>query len=321
MNADQQEEVLSDVLAAWPSWGDRIAHAVKLEDVCVQVTDFLHQMLKIKVAACLLCVDEDFFCHISGATAREEQIRQSILDAWKSTVKSPIAEENIEWSFAASQDPGTAETPAEYITGPILSDGTPRGLVLANEDEGAAWKVDAVSALLGPSFTALERLRREGRRDPLTGISNRAAFQESLDRQLGLARRHETPVSILLLDLNRLKAVNDTFGHPAGDTVLKTLVERVRETIRESDVFSRFGGDEFAILLPQTDHAGAAVVAQRISGSLRDAPAEFGSRQIPISADIGIGGWTPGEPEPIAGKILNEADRDLYAKKSQGRGF
>jgi diguanylate cyclase (GGDEF)-like protein len=316
LNADPKEAVLSDILAAWPSVGDRVARAARIDEICVQVTDFLIQLLKVDVAACFLCFDGESVCHISGTTTPHEMIRRSVLDAWRNTTGLIMAEADIDWVSAGLPDCAAAANPAGIASKPIFSGGVPRGLVLSNAEEGANNKLQAVSALLGPSLTALERLRHEARRDPLTGIPNRGAFEESLDRQLRLARRHETPVSILLLDVNRFKEVNDTFGHPAGDSVLRTLAERVLETIRETDLFCRFGGDEFALLLPQTDRDGAAVAARRISETLRNKPAELGSQQIPLSAGIGIGAWKPGDPEPDMDRILAQADRDLYRKKS-----
>lgn len=316
MNADRNESVLSDVIAAWPPVGDQVACAEKLEEICVQVTSFLSQTLKARVTACLLCLGEECFCHVSCNVPLQEEIRQSVLEASRKPIGSLAAKIEVEWKFTEVPDGEGEGTRAEIVSGHILSRGEWRGLLLSNEMSGAEETIRTVAALLGPSLTALERLRREARLDPLTGIPNRTAFEETLNRHLRLARRHESPLGILLLDLNRLKTTNDTFGHAAGDAVLRTLVERVRETIRDSDVFCRMGGDEFALLLPETDFAGAEVAAQRISNRLTQGPVVFGSLELPVSADIGISGWKPGYPDPVADEILQEADKDLYRKKA-----
>src|SRR5260370_37573931 len=124
---------------------------------------------------------------------------------------------------------------------------------------------------------ALEVAQREARTDTLTGLANRKAFDEHLELMSAIARRYKSGLALALFDLDGLKQINDRLGHAAGDAALAHLGRVLRRSSRESDFVSRIGGDEFALLLPQTDFEGAGVVAPRISQTLAEsrAPTPF----------------------------------------------
>lgn len=154
--------------------------------------------------------------------------------------------------------------------------------------------------------------------DALTGAYNREYFDARLSSELAYARRHAVPLSLLMVDVDHFKRVNDTFGHPLGDTVLIKLVESVRTRLRLEDVFCRYGGEEFAAILRTTDLEAAACAAERVRLAVAQMDVMAGGRRVPITVSIGCASvnccteWTTEEMVAIA-------DRRLYAAKHAGR--
>lgn len=153
-------------------------------------------------------------------------------------------------------------------------------------------------------------------RDPLTGVHNRAALEEAMPREIELARRHELPLSLLLIDLDHFKRINDTYGHSAGDCALRTSTRHMLKQLRATDRVFRYGGEEFAILLTATDEQGASVVAERIRAAIADGPCECEGQLIPLSASIGYTVLTSGDTRHT---LFDKADKALYRAKSKGR--
>ena len=171
---------------------------------------------------------------------------------------------------------------------------------------------------LAGSQAQLEVLYREAREDSLhdglTGLGNHRSFQEELDRQLEIHRRHKVPVSLLLLDLDDLKVVNDAEGHPAGDRLLVGMANSIRDALRYGDRGFRIGGDEFAVIMPHTEAPDALTAANRLRHfCLRPAA---GERAIPFSGGI--------SSVPLLavdrGELFRQADAALYRCKRNGRG-
>lgn len=160
-------------------------------------------------------------------------------------------------------------------------------------------------------------LERHAWTDPLTGLSNRAFFDDALERELARTRRHGTPTCVLLVDLDDFKRVNDGHGHDAGDELLAAVSGSLRLGLRESDVLARYGGDEFCVLLAGTDAATARAVAERVRagvGALR-AGARGGIR---VTTSIGLAATTDLEPGAGARALVRLADRAMYAAKRAG---
>jgi diguanylate cyclase (GGDEF)-like protein/PAS domain S-box-containing protein len=156
-------------------------------------------------------------------------------------------------------------------------------------------------------------------RDTLTGLFSRRRFQEELEREVSRARRHGRPGALLLLDLDGFKQVNDSLGHAAGDELLTRIGEALRSSLRASDVLARIGGDEFALILPDTDVAAARVVAEKLIDAVRaNGSAERGVKRAGVTASIGI---TPvsGGPELDVAKLLIESDLAMYHAKESGK--
>jgi diguanylate cyclase (GGDEF)-like protein len=149
--------------------------------------------------------------------------------------------------------------------------------------------------------------------DGLTGLTNRRQFDEALRSALAFARRHDRPLSLLLLDVDHFKAYNDAFGHPAGDDVLRDVAGKLRSQARENDVAARYGGEEFGLVLPATDVQGARTVAERLRAAIASGPWPL----RPVSASFGLATTTATVPEAIL--LIEQADRALYASKARGR--
>jgi len=172
-------------------------------------------------------------------------------------------------------------------------------------------------ALLLDNLSSRERIQELADSDDLTGIWNKRYFRRQLPHEIERARVYNLPLSLLMFDVDDFKQINDGFGHTIGDVVLSELCGAVRETIRPPDFFVRFGGDEFAVVLPHTDLSGAAAVADRILERVRGLTIptdEEGS--IRCSVSIGLAGYRSGE---TANDLIRRADERLYDAKRAGK--
>lgn len=152
--------------------------------------------------------------------------------------------------------------------------------------------------------------------DGLTGVHNKRFLMETLEREIPRARRHGRPLSLLMLDLDHFKNVNDSYGHLAGDFVLKELATTVKSRLRPDDVIGRYGGEEFAILLPETPVLGAAKIADELRALIESRTFDFESEKIRVTVSIGAAQLQEGQDE--LGFVKN-ADERLYGAKRAGR--
>ena len=152
--------------------------------------------------------------------------------------------------------------------------------------------------------------------DTLTGALSRRNFLNLADQELARSNRYGLPLMVLMLDLDHFKGINDRFGHAAGDAVLQRFVQTVTDVLRESDLIGRLGGEEFAVLLPNTTMEGGRALAQRIIDSVRDSTVEVSGQRIPYTVSVGAGCLT-GENNFAA--LLAHADAALYRAKERGR--
>jgi len=148
--------------------------------------------------------------------------------------------------------------------------------------------------------------------DPLTGLYNRRSGEQRLAQEMSRSTRNGHPLTILALDLDDLKQVNDRFGHPAGDELIRAFADRLNKAIRGSDVAVRLGGDEFLVLLPECKPDGARHVVSRLSGL----EVEFKGQSVEVSFSAG---WTDFAPGESADELLRRADDALYANKRATR--
>jgi two-component system cell cycle response regulator len=162
-----------------------------------------------------------------------------------------------------------------------------------------------------------EELHRLAVTDGLTQVHNHRFFQDRLRDEFRRAQRYDDPVSLILLDIDLFKVVNDKFGHQEGDRVLKLVAECLRKSVRDTDVLARYGGEEFAVLLPKTHLAGALTVAERVwkdVSTVRAGP----SAAAKVTASLGVSGY-PNRSVVSADQLFRTADDALYRAKREGR--
>ncbi len=152
--------------------------------------------------------------------------------------------------------------------------------------------------------------------DGLTHVHNRRYLDEFLDREVSRSRRHARPLSVAMLDLDHFKAVNDRHGHLVGDGVLRELAARVSEMVRHEELLARFGGEEFALVLPESASANAWIFCQKICRAVSCAPFVVADATIPVTVSIGVAEWQRGMDVPA---LLRAADQALYRAKHAGR--
>lgn len=162
----------------------------------------------------------------------------------------------------------------------------------------------------------IARVRHLTRRDALTGLLNRRAIEEHLIRLQAQVDRGR-PHAIVVLDVDHFKRINDELGHAGGDAALQHLATLLTEALRETDCFGRVGGEEFAILMSDTELQEAALVCERLRKLLQTRPLDWGDKRWPISASFGVSRMRPGDPQGQA--ALARADAAMYAAKARGR--
>jgi diguanylate cyclase (GGDEF)-like protein len=163
----------------------------------------------------------------------------------------------------------------------------------------------------------LEALRELATRDELTGLLNRREYERILAEESDRADRFIQPLGLVIVDLDRFKAINDTFGHPAGDAVLKEAAQRLAASVRTVDRVARIGGEEFALILVQTDGAAALEAARRAIQGVAREPIRIGGQTLEVTASAGVASL-PADAATAA-ELFAAADRALFAAKAGGR--
>ncbi|HEY7892347.1 MAG TPA: GGDEF domain-containing protein [Solirubrobacteraceae bacterium] len=287
----------------------------------------------------MLETDEVQVHHISPAGADPELVIVYMFDGEGSlTYRLPRSERapGVSWvantgrSFlAANPRELEASLPRLAIMGgvrsaallPLTVSGEVRVVVVLVRHDGEVFDDAAIGlagTLVGQAATALALLhaRAEAGTDPLTGCMNRRAMHQRLKEEIGRAYRTESPLACLLADLDNFKAVNDDYGHPAGDKVLQEVAQALMGEFRAFDRVARYGGDEFVVILPNADLDKATAAAQRALVRLQALPS-FGDGDTGVGASIGVAQWrTPMTAE----ELLQACDEALLRSKRDGKG-
>jgi diguanylate cyclase (GGDEF)-like protein/PAS domain S-box-containing protein len=213
-----------------------------------------------------------------------------------------------------------------YVGVPLLIEGKALGVLYALDmapREYTPGDVDFIRALATRAAAAIakvhlfEETQRLAAFDSLTGVHNRRHFFAIAEREFKRARRYRFPLSAIMLDVDRFKSVNDTYGHATGDQVLRVVAKRVQEGIRTADTLGRYGGEEFAVLLPETDWVGAQTVAERLRQRIAEAKIE--GLPIVVNVTISLGVAQLREKISDVDILLDCADQALYVAKQAGR--
>ncbi len=176
----------------------------------------------------------------------------------------------------------------------------------------------ALGVLLMLSDRLLEENRELATRDSLTHIFNRRTFFDLARRELARAERYNHETSILMVDIDRFKLVNDTYGHPVGDEALVHLVRIIKDSVRMQDLYGRYGGEEFTILLAETSPEEAIEIAERLREKIAASSLRIQNNTIKMTVSIGVAS-AKGEDKPTLENLINDADEAMYAAKNAGR--
>jgi|GEM_PF-390687 len=166
---------------------------------------------------------------------------------------------------------------------------------------------------------ALRKMAQMATRDELTGVYNRRFFVEALEREMTRAKRYGTDLVILMIDMDYFKKVNDTYGHIAGDMVLREIGKMLLDSMRQSDLICRYGGEEFAVILPNTDVKKATVVSERFRERVGNHQFEYDSQKLRITVSIGIASFDSSSDKQSPTELVDNADQALYQAKREGR--
>jgi diguanylate cyclase (GGDEF)-like protein len=209
---------------------------------------------------------------------------------------------------------------------PVTSEQRVIGAIVVEGDEPGSLGIEearnvGLLALVARSFLEkvweIEEVSQRARTDALTGLANRRSFDEQLRRVLAETDRFGGTSSLIIVDIDLFKNVNDTYGHEAGDAVLRQVGKILSEGVRTVDICARYGGEEIAILLPQTPIAGATELAERLRNAIADRAVLFEGAAIRVTASFGIAGYP--ETVPHGDWLFPAADRAMYLAKSSGR--
>jgi len=216
-------------------------------------------------------------------------------------------------------------------SGRIASLGTPAdlgteidALLTDSRDTGASLsslmqRLHSATAELAQLRRQLDEAREQAKLDALTGVANRRGFDEAMQALLHEHKSGDSCPSVMMIDLDHFKQVNDQYGHVFGDTVLKSVAQAIRSCVKGRDLVARYGGEEFAVMLPATALPGAIALAEQIRSTIAGARIRRGNTSERIGAitvSVGVSSWKPGESIDA---LIERADRALYRSKSEGR--
>ena len=216
---------------------------------------------------------------------------------------------------------------ASCVVAPLKGGGRVRGVLnLADKRDGGCFDkeidlpiIEQVSELIGASIYNVElyqEMEHRAKTDPLTGLANRRGVEEALARETDRARRYGSPLSVMMIDVDQLKDINDRFGHHAGDAALQNLAAVLLETVRSVDVPGRWGGDEFLVILPDTSAEHAEQLAMRLRRRVHDQPTTAENHEILISLSIGVANY---QKDESLESLIRRVDQAMYTAKEDGR--
>ena len=319
---DQKTEIISDESARLRAVRDLAIIDTPTEQAYDHVVDLVCKIFSVDIAAVSILDGHRFWL--------------------KSAVGSPVNEADRRESFSQftlAQDgpfivPDTHADPRfknnPFVTGPPYvrfyagvpvrsADGVGVGTLCAVDTKPrriGERQMDILKSFAGIVSQQLE-LRNLAIHDELTGALSRRAFRDEAARISLLATRHRHNLTAICIDLDHFKSVNDRFGHAAGDTVLRAMSDVVRARLRKSDLFARLGGEEFAVLLPETDRQGALEVAENLRKDISALRFEFGGETVGVTASFGVATYNIETKDFPA--LLQRADAALYQAKTEGR--
>lgn len=326
-----QQQQIGAVLALIRDLTGPAARAGSAADLLVHSLAALHRCIDFDVAAAVM-LEQNLDLYVVTREGGESVVGDLLVARIRSAMQRLIppsyaSADIVVRSQAALLPPNGASEPLQHESHATLTvENRTAGIVLLYRGDdafdGAEEQVLEIFAaqlsMLLAQMNARERIMSLADTDDLTGIWNKRYFRRQLPQEMERSRVYSLPLSLLMFDLDDFKDINDSFGHTVGDVVLSELCGAVRETLRPPDLFARFGGDEFAVILPHTDLAGACAVADRILGKVRELtiPAED-EALIRCSISMGVADFHGDDSLP--GDLIRRADERLYDSKRSGK--
>ena len=209
---------------------------------------------------------------------------------------------------------------------PLVAHGNTIGLMhlILDENDTAPQKIDMSCsiaehlALAVANLDLQQRLRQQALRDSLTGLYNRRYFDDSITQKLNISNRYHQPLSLLMMDMDHFKSFNDSFGHDAGDYVLKSVAALFTKIMRKEDCVCRIGGEEIAVLLPQADREQSLIISDKVCQEVRRLHLTLNGQSLgKLSISIGIATYP--EDADDADELIKQADNAMYSAKKNGR--
>ena len=284
-----------------PSGSPRVQALTQLANVADVLADVVHAWPK------------------EAAVAAAEQCMDAIgVEANLSELLDQVSERMLELSHDLQMDIGPQPTLEE-----VVADAQVAVLQMSQEQDQEASRLEDLLKKQEEATRKLEEHNKKllymASKDALTGLNNRRIFHRSMDAEIDRVKRYSEAFSVLMVDVDHFKKVNDTYGHPAGDKVLKELALRMQNALRDVDEIARLGGEEFGAILPCTAGTGARVAAERLRASVEDTP--FFVDGMDLAVTVSVGGVTVGSDAESADgdEILAAADKAMYEAKRRGR--
>lgn len=280
-------------------------------------SDFIHKLIRVRLRPERLEVTGEY----EGERGIERAI-SDLPDLILLDIDLPQMD-GFEVCRRLKEHPTTRNLPIIFLTGTTSTDSKVRGLDLGAVDyvtkpfDDVELRARVRAALRTKRLQ--DMLEQQSFLDGLTGLWNRSYLNRRLEAEITVAQRYGRPLSVVLIDIDHFKRVNDTYGHLFGDVVLQGIAQELHEYARRSDIVTRYGGEEFALLLTDTPMHGAAGVAERMRAAIETRIFEARSEQVSVTASFGIATTEeiPESAEPEG--IIGVADRALYAAKDAGR--
>lgn len=308
--------------------------SLEVQQVLSSYLDAVTTLVPVHQAAAVLwelkdnSLEADFLLPQGAPELQEQWINHlgHVMERLSGGIATAFRREPLNWGEALQQPPHTTE----LLTQPFqaMRGGTFGALVLCTQGAHTLGRDRLRTLQAAANHVALalhnalrfRRVKTLADHDGLTHIANRHAFDKRLREEMKRHQRHAQELSLLMLDLDFFKAVNDTYGHLAGDIVLARVGQLLQRALRESDLPARFGGEEFIILLPQTGEEQAWILAERIRSLIAQERFSFEGKTFRVTASIGVAGMRPGVFTPPE-TLVHEADQALYRAKTGGRNM
>lgn len=306
-----------------------------LKETCSRIADIYSSVIDFDLATFLISDEENIkmFVFVKGPVTRK--FFKAVKDGTRDEFENKF-DEDLKWDLVEVDlsdpgqliiKPGGAEVPKGFKTFLLESSGEAFGILTLARGEGGEFSQDEISmcdiinsqsALVINNVRMYEKIKRFAVADGLTGLYNHRYFQEQLEKEYSRARRFNISLSMIMIDLDHFKQINDTYGHQQGDIILKGVAAIVKRCVRDIDLVARYGGEEFAIILPETPKKNAVVVAERIREAVAKTEFYAGDTLLQVRASLGVSGH-PDDDIKTRLDLVAKADKALYSAKEQGR--